>query len=811
MMRPKSLPSRVQSRIKLWLYWAPFYLALITLALLTVASRYAWIRPYDGLECSLIIYEVEKVDGPAAKAGIRIGDAILELDGIPIQKVHPLYENKQAGDRVLLAVLREGKIQKLELTLEQPPARILVLRLQPVIVGFGFWFFSTILFALKPASGEVRLFFLFSQLGVMVLAAGEVSTFLVDWASRLFNLSFCLLSPLTIHLHLVFPRLKAFPRRRIILGLLYGLGLALSLPFVLLDPLLGASPWHPLLYSFIRLYFALSILVAVVSLVHTYITAPLERRRIRLVALGTAFAFFPLILFSILPEILLDTFVLPYELSFPFLILIPLSYAYAISRYKLVQIDLILNHGVVYFVIGVIWAGLYMASVMVLDYLLPSAVIGRPLLGALVTFIMAALFAPLKERIQALVDRAFYGGWYDYRSVIGQVSRSLSQSLDTSQLVGLLVNRLSATMHLKGTALLLPNADNTLTVRGNKGFLPEITSTRLRSDGALVRALQKMVEPAERLQLRRALAGSELSAEERDLLDCDEVQLWLPLVFKGHLRGLILLGAKSTEDFFDAEDRRILGTLAQQAGLAAENVLLMEELCRKLDEITAVKTELEEAHQRLTMGREEERKRLAREIHDIPVQKLIETIYIVKKCQRGAKGSLLEELKKLQEEMLYLLKELRRICQELRPPTLDVFGLASAIRSHTEDFTTQVPLTVELDLMDDQKQLPDEVAINLFRVYQEALTNVEKHAGAERVEVALVLSPDEVMLSIRDDGCGFVVPRRLGQFVRQGCFGLMGMKERTEMVGGRLQVISRPEEGTEIRAQAPLIRMQDDG
>ena len=777
---------------------------MISLALLAVASRYAWAQPYDGLECSTITYEIDRVHGPAAEAGIRAGDIILELDGIPIQEVHPLYGNKKAGDRVLFTVLREGKPQTLELILERPPARILVLRFQPIIVALGFWLFSTVLFALKPVSSEVRLFFLFSQLGAMVLAAGEVSAFFVDWASRLFNLSFCVLSPLTLHLHVIFPKLKTFPRRRIILGLLYGFGLALSLPFVFLGLRFAISPWHPIFRILERLYFAFSILVAVVSLVHTYITAPLERPRIRLVALGTVFAFSPLILFSALPEVLVGFPILPYELSFPFLIIIPLSYAYAISRYKLVQIDLVLNRSVVYFIIGAIWATLYLASVMALDYLLPSAVIGRPLLAALVTLIMASFLAPLKERIQALVDRAFYGGWYDYRSVIGQVSRSLSQALDVSQIVELLVNQLSATMRLKGAALLLPDADSILTVRGSKGFIPEITSTLVRGNGALARILCEMARPAEPPQLRRALAGSELSAEERALLGCDEVQLWLPLVFKGHLQGLILLGAKSTEDFFDAEDRRILGTLAQQAGLAAENVLLVEELRYKLDEITAVKTELEETHRRLAMGREEERKRLAREIHDFPVQKLIETIYTVKRCQRGAEGSLLEELKKLQEEMLRLLKELRRICQELRPPTLDVFGLASAMRSHTEDFVIQVPLTVELDLMDDKKQLPEEVAINLFRVYQEALTNVEKHARAERVEVKLTLSAVEVMLSIKDDGCGFVVPRRLGEFVRQGCFGLTGMKERTEMVGGRLQVISQPGQGTEIRVWVPL-------
>jgi len=762
------LTGKLQQKVRVWLYLLPFYLALASLALMMVAAISIWKPPHDGLNWSPTTYEVTDVDqaGPAADAGFQPGDVIVELDGVPIEEAYPLYEGKRAGDTATFSVLRDGRPLKIEVTLEKPSARAMASRLEPLLIALGFWLFSTALLALKPTSGEMRLFFLFSQLGVMVLAAGRVSTFLFDWAFRLFNLSFCLLSPLTIHLHLVFPKFKAFACRHLVLGLLYGLGLALSLPFVFLGPRFALSPWHPIFRILERLYFAFSILVAVISLAHTYITAPSERRRIRLVALGTAFAFSPLVLFSILPEVLVGSPIFPYELSFPFLILIPLSYAHAISRYKLVQMDLILNRGVVYFAIGIIWAGLYLASVMALDDLLPSAMIGRPLLGALITLIMAAFFAPLKERIQALVDWAFYGGWYDYRRVINEASRSLSQVLDISQLVELLVNQLSTTMRLKGVALLMPNADGILTVRGSKGFPPEITGAEVEGDRALVRALQKMAGPAETHPLRRVLTGIELSDGERTLLGCDEVQLWLPLVFKGNLRGLILIGAKSTEEPFDAEDRSILGTLAQQAGLAAENVRLVEELRRKLDEITAVKTELEEAHHRLAIGREEERKRLAREIHDLPLQKLIEMIYIVKRCQRRAEGSLLEELEKLREEMLRLLKELRRICQELRPPTLDVFGLASAIRSHTDE--TKPPFAVDLDLMDDKKQLPEDVAINLFRVYQEALTNVEKHAGARRVEVRFTLSPGEVVLSVRDDGCGFVVPQRIGSLFGRG-------------------------------------------
>jgi signal transduction histidine kinase len=802
---------------------------LITLALLGVAFNYAWTQPYDGLEWSRITYEVEKVDGPAAEAGLHVGDVILQLDGAPIKEVHPLYGSKKAGERVFFTVLREGKPQQLELTLERPSPGIQALRLQPIMVALGFWLFSTVLLALKPASGEVRLFFFFSQLGVMVLAAGEVSTFLVDWASRLFNLSFCLLSPLTIHFHLVFPRFKTFPRRRFILGLLYGLGLALSLPFIVFGPRLTASPWHPLLYSLARLYFALSILIAMASLAHTYITTPLARRRIRLVVFGTALAFAPLVLFSILPELLLAPAIFPYEISFPFLILIPLSYAYAISRYKLVQMDLVLNRSVVYFAIGVLWAGLYLTSVTALDDLLPLAMIGRSLLGALITLIMAAFFAPLKERIQGLVDRAFYGGWYDYRRVINGASRSLSQALDATQLVEFLVNGVSATMQLRGAALFLAESDGSLTLRGSVGFREEITSAQahfpqslsldsqssgsggglqirherkqaqVRGDGPLARFLRSNAEPIETSRLRQVLKD-DLSAEERALLAGDGIRLWLPLVSKEELQGVLLLGARPADELFDAEDHRILGTLARQAALAAENVRLVEELRRRL-------AETEEAHQRLLRGREEERKRLAREVHDRAVQDLIRLSHQLGTCQSLSKSSPLDErLEATRGEMLDLLDELRRICTHLRPPTLDVLGLDSAIRSHVDAFNGQWTGTVDLDLAKDQKDLPEEVAISLFRICQEALANVAKHAEATRVQIRLSLSSDGVELSVRDDGRGFVVPSRLGLFAKESRLGLLGMKEQIELVGGRLQVISQPGEGTEIKAQVPLAK-----
>lgn len=404
---------------------------------------------------------------------------------------------------------------------------------------------------------------------------------------------------------------------------------------------------------------------------------------------------------------------------------------------------------------------------------------------------------PSKERIQALVDWAFYGGWYDYRRVINGVSRGLNQALDVTQLVEVLVNGVNATMQLRDAALFLAESDGSLTLRGSVGFKEEITSAQVKGDGTLVRFLRSNAEPIETPRLRQALED-DLSAEERALLACDEVRLWLPLVSKEELQGVLLLGARLADELFDAEDHRILGTLAQQAALAAENVRLVEELRHRL-------AESEEAHQRLLCGREEERKRLARELHDRVVQDLIRLCHQLGTCQGLWKGSPVNErLEATRGEMLRLLDELRRICNDLRPPTLDVFGLDSAIRSHVEAFSTQWSGTIDLDLAKHDKDLPEDVAISLFRVCQEALANVARHAEATRVQIRLSLSLDEVELSIQDDGQGFVVPSRLGLFAKDGRFGLLGMEEQIELVGGRLQVISQSGEGTEIKTQVPL-------
>jgi two-component system NarL family sensor kinase len=174
------------------------------------------------------------------------------------------------------------------------------------------------------------------------------------------------------------------------------------------------------------------------------------------------------------------------------------------------------------------------------------------------------------------------------------------------------------------------------------------------------------------------------------------------------------------------------------------------------------------------------------------------------------------------QNVLGLIARTRDLCFELRPPDLSITGLADAIRADAEEQARRwgetrvvggfsrvlrgdVPprLTITLDLDQDRGLVPDDVATALFRVYQEALANVNKHAGAQEVQVRERMMGKWVELSIRDDGHGFSLPDRRGDLAREKHFGLLGMREWMTAVGGDIRLTSRPGSGTEVSVRAP--------
>jgi two-component system NarL family sensor kinase len=255
------------------------------------------------------------------------------------------------------------------------------------------------------------------------------------------------------------------------------------------------------------------------------------------------------------------------------------------------------------------------------------------------------------------------------------------------------------------------------------------------------------------------------------------------------------VGGRLDGDDFTPTDRRILHTLAHQAEIALSNVLLVEALQRRLDEIR-------EGQHQLLRSREEERARLARDLHDGPVQLLVGlNMQLGLLLSSGDDTPLFGELRAVRGEVRGLLSDLRQVCAELRPPMLDTLGLGAALRALTEEWREQHGKTVDLDLPPDAvlRSLPGEVAVNLYRVAQEALANAARHATAGRVGFCLAWDDGRLELAIEDDGHGFAVPEALCDLTAAGHFGLVGMQERVDLIGGELAIDSAPGQGTTVR------------
>lgn len=230
-----------------------------------------------------------------------------------------------------------------------------------------------------------------------------------------------------------------------------------------------------------------------------------------------------------------------------------------------------------------------------------------------------------------------------------------------------------------------------------------------------------------------------------------------------------------------------------------------EALAAEIQERMRVQRELNEVQRQLIDRDEAERLEIARDIHDGPMQELYGLVFQLdtfrSDIETGKGDEVIEEVK---AKLLQVIQSLRHLSRDLRPPALAPYGLEKAIRSHAENFQqVHGELQIELELEKDGRRLPESIRLALYRIYQTMINNVARHAQATRVTVQLRLETEQAVLEIKDDGRGFVVPRRWYEFARQGHLGLVGAAERAEVLGGKLEVKSALGEGTQVRVTVP--------
>jgi two-component system, NarL family, sensor histidine kinase DevS len=371
--------------------------------------------------------------------------------------------------------------------------------------------------------------------------------------------------------------------------------------------------------------------------------------------------------------------------------------------------------------------------------------------------------------------------WSAQLESLNQVMNPLVSDFELSSLLETVCERLRELIDARLVAIALPHGERALRVDAAAGETAEEFA------GMLLGERSKSMRVLDRRQSERidsVLEDPEIDQEVGRKFHV-RTALYVPLMLRDTAIGVVIAHDKLGGDGrFTDEDRRLSEVFAARAAVAVD---LTQRVAR-------------DALQRVVTAQELERRRLARELHDETGQSLTSILLGLRAIEealtpddaRAAAAS-------VRELVLSTLQDVRRLAVELRPKALDDFGLVPALERLTATFAEQTGIDVHFQAMLPSTRLPAEVETTLYRIVQEALTNVVKHARANRVSILLTRKDGGVTVVIEDDGGGFDPAN-----TSDGGLGLIGMRERVALVGGRIAIESGPESGTTLVAEVPL-------
>ncbi|MCA9937261.1 MAG: ATP-binding cassette domain-containing protein [Anaerolineales bacterium] len=251
-----------------------------------------------------------------------------------------------------------------------------------------------------------------------------------------------------------------------------------------------------------------------------------------------------------------------------------------------------------------------------------------------------------------------------------------------------------------------------------------------------------------------------------------------------------------------------------ERSLEAQDTLnrqLVQELGKQVRALDQANLALQDAQRRLLTEREEERKHLARELHDEVIQDMLSINYRLEEIETDETitPEQQEEVGDIRHSIRELVEDVRRICGNLRPPTIDSFGVGAALLSFTRDWSERTGVQVKLEMNANVGRLPEAIELSIFRIVQEGLSNVRRHAGATAVTVSLQhTTPRTLLVSIVDNGQGLPGDFDLAALSSQGHYGLLGISERVALLGGRLRLRNLPDGGAMLLVEIPHPRVE---
>jgi signal transduction histidine kinase len=427
-------------------------------------------------------------------------------------------------------------------------------------------------------------------------------------------------------------------------------------------------------------------------------------------------------------------------------LLIPIAIGFAVLKYHLYEIDVVINKTLVYGSLAAFITAVYVAIVVGIGAAIGSK---RNLaLSVLATAVVAVGFQPVRERVQRLANRLVYGERATPYEVLSEFSGRMAHSYATEDLLPRM-----ARIVAEGTGA----ARVDIWLKIGPDLVPEASWPE--RDGAPAPPTPRVADDA-------------VSAEGADGA--------IAVRHQGEVLGLITL-AKGPGEAIKPAESKLLEDLASQAGLVLRNVRLIEEL--------------RTSRQRLVRAQDEERRRLERNLHDGAQQRLVSIALVLRMARHhlGPDGDpkVGESIDQAAEQLALALQELRELARGIHPAILTERGLGPALQSLAE--RSVVPATVEFLL---EGRLSPDVEATAYFVVSEALANVGKYSRATAVTIRAAAQDGELLIEVTDDGIG-------GADASLGS-GLRGLADRVAAVDGSLQIVSPPGQGTRLMARVPV-------
>jgi len=431
---------------------------------------------------------------------------------------------------------------------------------------------------------------------------------------------------------------------------------------------------------------------------------------------------------------------------------IPIATLIAITRYRLYDIDLVINKTLVYGFLAIVITAIYALIVVYVGATVGGP--GRFGLSLLATALIAIAFQPLRARAERIANRLVYGKRATPYEALSQLNQQIAGTYGGEELLDRMTRILAEATGAERAELWVK--------RGQE----------------LVRT---SAWPAAKS------AAYSLSDGHLPEIAADKV---VPVTHKGQLLGALALTKKRGESLSPLEEK-LLADLASQAGLVLENAGLNRELLARLEDLQA-------SRQRLVTAQDEERRRIERNLHDGAQQQVVALTVQLGLLERVVPTDP-EKAKKMAADLRQIgtdaLQTLRELAHGIYPPLLASDGLAAALQQHIR----RSPVPVDLDDRDIPRQ-PQEIEAAIYFCCLEALQNMAKHAAATAASIRLWVDGGQLYFEVQDNGHGF------DPTTAANTTGLQNMRDRMQALGGRLEVRSRPGEGTCIAGSTPLLQ-----